>query len=562
LNFLFAIVLGDTTAEVVKHRDALRDLKAKLNWERDTFAEAIFDAAFDLVKAHAMEKMDQAVHDWLSCKWEKKNRPKNVAIIIDEAVDLDFAEGLVSISRNLITKKRHLAQERVMLILAGVNLDSIKEIGRIGTDPSYSRLITMGEPQIEQLSRSDQLGSESEEITWALEHGTFAKILKTNARMFFRSVLPILQHPYHYMEDKQLGPAEKRIRLQTRLSDVASVRVIMDHAPRMYVNENSIGALEIVRRSFLLEQSFAYFMHEALGGIRGVHDSANKLCNELESLKCYHELYSQPTNNIFSSGIASKKGTSRALKYLACFGLVCKLRPAFGDEFEELTACHLMRYKQLLGYATHRYCFIHAWPPKRNKNGILEQLESTLEAQAPSEKDSLLSFFGGIWNKEDQHELGKHCIIFSQGTPTAQGGDVLALNVDFDTKTANLETIQCKHYKSLPSSKTWLHWWKSLGVALEENGSANLAPKGAGCSAAYSYEGLLRCCDLLQKVLEEIPLSAALHINIGTRILAVSARAPGNLKNIVIPQSPQTQVWFREMFEPTISVLPPRHALS
>jgi hypothetical protein len=76
LNFLFAIVLGDTTAEVVKHRDALRDLKAKLNWERDTFAEAIFDAAFDLVKAHAMEKMDQAVHDWLSCKWEKKKSPQ------------------------------------------------------------------------------------------------------------------------------------------------------------------------------------------------------------------------------------------------------------------------------------------------------------------------------------------------------------------------------------------------------------------------------------------------------------------------------------------------------
>jgi hypothetical protein len=348
----------------------------------------------------------------------------------------------------------------------------------------------MGEPQIEQRSLDKQFGSENDAIKWALDHGTFAKVLKTNARMFFRSVLPILKQPFHYVDDKCLQQAEKRSRLQARLSDVASVRVIMDHAPRMYVNENSIGALEIRRRSFLLQQSFAYFMWEALESIREVHSSAKQLCNELESLKCYKDFVDKPTDNIFSRGIASKEGTSPALKYLACFGLTCELRPAFGDEFEELTACHMMRYKQLLGYSTHRYFLMHGWPTKRNKNGTLQQLEFILEAQAPSEENSLRSFLSGIFNEIPKTKT-KHCIIFSQGTPTAQGGDVLVLNIDFDTKTANLETIQCKHNKFLPSKKTCLQWWNSLGVILEENGCVNLSPEGDS-SATCSYEGLKR----------------------------------------------------------------------
>jgi hypothetical protein len=401
-----------------------------------------------------------------------------------------------------------------LLILAGVNLDNIEEKGGIGTDPLCSRLVTMGEPQIEQVSSSNQLGAEKDAVKWALDHGTFAKVLKTNARMFFRSVLPIIKQSFHYVDDKCLQQAEKRSREQAQLSDVASVPVIMDHAPSIYVYQSSIGALEIRRSSFLLEQSFAYFMWEALQSICKVHASAKQLCNDLESLKCNKDFLDKPTNNMFSRGIASKKGTSRAFKYLACFGLSCELRPAFGDDFEELIACHMMRYKQLLGYSTHRYFFMHRWPPKRNKNETLQQLEIILEAR---------SFLTGIWKEIPKTK--KHCIVLSQGMPTAQGGNVLVLNVDFDTKTANLnvdfdtktanlETIQCKHYGSLPSKKTCLQWWNSLGVILEENGHANLSPEGDS-SATYSYEGLKCFCDFVQKVLTDIHPLAEFDVEMG-----------------------------------------------
>jgi hypothetical protein len=99
-----------------------------------------------------------------------------------------------------------------LLILAGVNLDNIEEKGGIGTDPLCSRLVTMGEPQIEQVSSSNQLGAEKDAVKWALDHGTFAKVLKTNARMFFRSVLPIIKQSFHYVDDKCLQQAEKRSR--------------------------------------------------------------------------------------------------------------------------------------------------------------------------------------------------------------------------------------------------------------------------------------------------------------------------------------------------------------
>jgi hypothetical protein len=132
LNSFLAIVLGDTTAEVAEHEKALSDLKANLNWKRDKYALTVFDNAFERVKDKAANNKDKALQDWFDGKWEGTSRPNKVAIIIDKAVDLDFANGMVSTSRYIITKNRNLAQERVLLILVGVNLDRIKEKVALG----------------------------------------------------------------------------------------------------------------------------------------------------------------------------------------------------------------------------------------------------------------------------------------------------------------------------------------------------------------------------------------------------------------------------------------------
>jgi hypothetical protein len=259
---------------------------------------------------------------------------------------------------------------------------------------------------------------------------------------------------------------------------------------------------------------------------------------------------------------------------------VCKLRPAFGDEFEELTACHLMRYKQLLGYSTYRYCFIHAWPSKCNENGTVEQLESILEAHSchfsvEFGRKELMKLASIASSCRMEHLLPKGAmwwLSMSTLIPILQIWRQFSANITNLCLPPRLGCIGGAHLVLLwrrmalqillPKVKTWLHWWKSLGVAMEENGSANLAPKGAGCSATYSYEGLRRCCLLLEDVLKEVQPSAALIVEIGSHILAVSAKAPENLDNIVVPKSEQIQLWFHEMFEPTISVFPPCDALT
>ena len=106
-------------------------------------------------------------------------------------------------------------------------------------------------------------------------------------------------------------------------------------------------------------------------------------------------------------------------------------------------------------------------------------------------------------------------------------------------REAQLDTIQCKNVKWHEKKRRW----SSLGVAI---GSENTQPVEG--SAGYSYCGLEAFCKLASRRL-------GMDVQIDSRIVAVSFECRDTFQ---LPEDKKLRWWFREMFEPTKPVLPPR----
>lgn len=93
--------------------------------------------------------------------------------------------------------------------------------------------------------------------------------------------------------------------------------------------------------------------------------------------------------------------------------------------------------------------------------------------------------------------------------------------------------------------------WKSLGIesGSGENVTANFSPTLG--SAGYYYAGLEEFRAFLQD-------KSGKTVQLGKRIFATSLAAP---PQAVITKQVEAEVWFREMLEPTISVIPSRKEL-
>ena len=277
-------------------------------------------------------------------------------------------------------------------------------------------------------------------------------------------------------------------------------------------------------------------------------DVKNNLAAVKDDMDSWISHNQKEVNEVFQRGLATKtQETSTALKYLACFGLTCQLRPGFGDSFEELTAMHCLRLAEIRGYSTKRHCLEFAWPSKYSKKKDIDQeeienLKYELENQKALEQEKLVF-----------PSLEKFCMVFSQGTPTAQGPDVLVLYIDGNE--AFVDFVQCKNHKNSPGPETVKKWWNSLGIDMNDESGQCLEPSDAG-SSLYSYTGMLAFCSMIQGKLEETKKNIS-TVSIRQRVLAVSFRCPTDSSNFPIPSSELSRVWFREMMEPTISVLSP-----
>ena len=414
-------------------------------------------------------------------------------------------------------------------MLTGTGLDAVRYPGRVGTDPAYLRLVTLESPDLLNEGIMDSVTRN------AMFQGTYSRIMCTNTRMFFRAIQPILTMEMHTVEPKS---GTSGVTLSERLARIGSFRDLMDYAPRMYVSSNAIANVDGSVRSKLLEQAFLYHMKTAIedrlyGEVKQVTSSRLQkiLANELKAVSLLLEANAVETgigaDEIFTSGLAKRRDTSAALKYLACFGLSSELWPGFGDEFEELTTLHYMRRMQVEGYTTRRHVLKYAWPPSDVKNG---RLNAKLAEQAQDE-------FLGLNFAEITDKV---CVVFSQGTPTAQGADILALVRNGDV--AFLDAIQCKHRESIDAKQVF-GWWDSLGISTDVD-SRKVAKTD---NAEYSWKGLQGFRRLLSKRL-------GIPVSFGKRIMAVSTKTPPRAK-FPVPPGKNNYVWFREMLEPTISAV-------
>ena len=126
--------LGTRLFYASRKSGSLYALKGKLNRDRDAWATRVLDAAMRKVVGDRDNE-----RTWLGGKWSPQVLPKKVAVIIDEATDIDLAAGLVSTVRiNTARYLRRVAKKQFLILIVGTGLDVIKATGRVGTNPSHS----------------------------------------------------------------------------------------------------------------------------------------------------------------------------------------------------------------------------------------------------------------------------------------------------------------------------------------------------------------------------------------------------------------------------------------
>ena len=455
-----------------RHVDAICNIKAKLNKTRNSWARNVLSAAL-----REFCGRDLNAQSWWEGKWTKSALPEKVAIILDEATDIDLVEGLIETVRTTYVELGPLVKEHVILVLAGTGLDFIRYGDRVGTNPACSRLIRMKGPNLQHIV-DDKSNEISPEICQAVASGLFSRVLQSNSRMLFRGILPILQQPFHSVDGAfEDQPEERQRRYAARLKEIASFGPLMDYGVRFYVTQNTVGDLTKKNRDVLLMDCFIYHLSTAIESptiattrhetVRNIQETELEVVKQLRNRT--------PSNQIFDIGLAARSGTSAALKYMACFGFTCPIRPSFGHELEELTALHYQRLMMIQGYNSQRVTLRYAWPPKSSKKDADIDEDAIADLRKRLLEQSQLEL-ANVRLVVAEGEGGRVCTIFSQGTASAQGGDVFALLFDTSTKSGSLVTIQCKHYQAMQGPIRIASWWSFSRDFVSSSSAADSVP--------------------------------------------------------------------------------------
>ena len=480
------------------------DVAAGLAWMKSTLNESRNQWAFDAFRnaySAIISDKEPYVQKWLDGKFPQNERPEKVAIVIDEATNIDLVEGLVSCVEEIIERHRHLVRPkgRVQLVLVGTGTDAIHR-GRVGTSPSLVEIVTMKQPNLGNVLQNEQELHNA--VKAALEVG-YCRILRTNARMFFRGVLPILRAKEHEVDAN--GVTTKETRYTERLKAITSYQHIMDYPVRYYLRTNTVGKLENQDRELLLRCAFVYHQEEALN--KAINQSNDKTRNELVSQLGSHLMnvknalynnviqekgepsegsgvakgsdsegsndknvamelfFEEKYDTLFEKGLARRNGTSNALKYLSCSGSTKLLLPSMGKQFEEVVSLHCMRLFEVQGYATETHELENGWPRSRRKNEEMREEDLKEELSELALKEPFFS----------QNEVKNNtCFVVSQGVPNAQGPDLFVVLVDKEWNVTIL-AIQCKHYARLHSNLN--DWCQSLGIGNTESSNKETKQK-------------------------------------------------------------------------------------
>ena len=172
------VCLLEATGSKDEVLERLYDIKAKLNISRDLWATEVLRRCME----DALCDYDnQGIFiSWLKGKWMRQERPKKLAIVIDEVVDTDLAEGLVSTVRETTALyRKNLVQDHVRLVIIGTGLDHIRYGGRVGTNPAYSRLIVVQKPNVKKIRAANKKITDIQ--YHAIVNGSFSRFLCSNS---------------------------------------------------------------------------------------------------------------------------------------------------------------------------------------------------------------------------------------------------------------------------------------------------------------------------------------------------------------------------------------------
>lgn len=151
LNAFFQFLIDEVTTHTSDHMNSVRNglyqLKFRLNQSRNKWARGVLKTLLEELTS----ENDYAEHWFAEGVWDNKSKPEKVAIVVDEATDIDLAEGLVATVRETMKEYKYLAQKAVLLVIVGVGLDAIRDkdagySGRLGTNPECSELVVMKHP--------------------------------------------------------------------------------------------------------------------------------------------------------------------------------------------------------------------------------------------------------------------------------------------------------------------------------------------------------------------------------------------------------------------------------
>ena len=214
------------------HIDVIYSLKTKLNVSRNNWAREILEQAFK-----KFCEGDANARSWSEGCWSSDALPSKVALILDEATDIDLVEGLIDTVRQTYREMDDLVKEQIILVLVGTGLDLIRDGNQVGTNPAYSRLIRMKGPDLQHLEKTSVI---KPEVSRAVSNGLFSRVLQTNARMLFRGILPVLRQGFHSV-DGDFDPQAKTRRYEERLKAIASFGPLMDYGVRFLCRPEYCG---------------------------------------------------------------------------------------------------------------------------------------------------------------------------------------------------------------------------------------------------------------------------------------------------------------------------------
>ena len=364
-------------------------LSSKLNEKRNEGARKVFDG---LVENFFIDQKIKELTLW----WEGRKsdlRMDGLVIVVDEVGrSRRLARGLIDIARTIVKDVVPSRAKKCKIVLAGTGLDEVDDKFQVLTeitDPGKAQIVVTQRVNLTSGAFGKVLKNNAIQKEEVLQ-GTISSVLSENVRMLTEAIVPCMT--CEPLTLRYNGPfAGKDLRRDHRIA-AGSSTFFMNYAARVFVNENGLKMSTRGDLDRLLESAFLFFVREAIEGLVAYDDGYDNLIGSarkslLEELKDKEDKIDE---RIFSYGLANRdEPTSKAMRFLSCFGSAFELIKGDGMGFENAVSVHLSRLSASLGRRHVGTYVVQAAVPngdRRSDMKVLEKEVSEIRSMFPNAK--------------------------------------------------------------------------------------------------------------------------------------------------------------------------------